>query len=169
MTAWVLPLQIAKVPVSWSENKHVRLGPDSIMPSFSLSEIVTTLFGGGGLVAATYAYLNGRKQIEKDEKQSDVESAIKLGQNAFDISRQLQDALHKDIAELREQNKTTADTLALLIEENKKLVGENAKLMDANKLLLEENNTLLRENKKLHEEVKLLVQKVTTLGETDGS
>lgn len=162
-----LALQNAHIPVSLDKT-YLRPGIISTMP-FSLTEIVTTFFGAGGVVGATYAFLNGRKQLTKEEKQSDVDSAIRLGQNAFQISRELQEALHKDIAELREQNKTTAETLAILIEENKKLVRENAKLMEANKVLLEENNHLLRENRKLHEEVKLLVQKVASLGAQDGS
>jgi len=145
--------------LSYSRKASLRLGIKTIMP-FNLTDILTTVFGAGGVLGSTYVYLNGRKQLEKDKQQSDVESAIKLGQNAFDISRELQAALHKDIAEMREQNRSTADTLAVLIDENKKLARENVKLMEANRVLLEENNILLHENKKLHEEVKILVSKV---------
>jgi len=154
-------LQNWQAYISLCLTKNIEQGLRKIMESVQIIlGIFLALFGAGGFVGATYTFINRRKEVVSKTKSEEVDNAIKLAQNAFQISQELQESLHQEIRNLRDQNEATAQTLGLLIAENKKLIIENEQIQRANKVLLEENNMLLRENKNLQEELKGLMEKV---------
>ena len=130
------------------------------MTGDTILQLVAAVLGSGGIVATVLTYFNSRKQaqtdadkVKSDMHASDSDAAIRLGQNAFNISQELQGQLRKDIVDLR----AIVDDL---YAQNRKLLEENNKLLEANRGLLEENNKLLRENKNLQADKQELIDKL---------